>query len=203
MRTAHNVNQINYRQLTTTISPNTPRGTSSLSSTPSAPPDIYLLYHSKMIHSHSQYQIPKVFKLPTPRKKISEVNRTQHWPPETINHFGLDTFHFLDGCCIECGSIYMITNKLSKSAKPILCSNGKPVFVQSVSISCGNCKTSIMAFEKSYVNTLSQDKKRKLNAIIVGQSYPYSFLIFQVGRLEWYGGRAHNQQLEDYWKIRT
>ena len=28
------------------------------------------------------------------------------------------------------------------------------------------------------------------------------FLIFQVGRLEWYGGRAHNQKFEDNWKIR-
>ena len=168
-----NNNNIN----TTAQLPNTPRGTSSLSSTPSAPPGIPTLSQQNDTQPQSisdtnnaiDFNFP--FKLPTPRKKISEVNRTQHWPPETINHFGLDTFHFLDGCCIKCGSTNMITNKLSKSVKPILCSNGKPRFVQSVSISCGNCKTSIMAFEKSYVNTLSRDKKRKLNAIIVGQSY--------------------------------
>jgi len=151
---------------------NTPRGTSSrLSSTLPAPPAIPTpIEHNNNKSTqdvHQSYNFP--FKPPTPRKKISEVYGLQHWPSETNSHYDLNTFGYNDGIC-SCGSTNMIRHKNTKTTKPILC-NGRPRFVQSISLKCKYCNKTTMAYEKSYVDTLSRDKKRQLNAIIVGQSY--------------------------------
>ena len=117
---------------------------------------------------YQNYNFP--FKPPTPRKKISEVRGSQHWPPESNGHHGLDTFCYVDGKCSECGAASMTSGQATKSIKPILC-NGRPRFVQSLSLKCSHCKTKIMAYDKKYIDTLGFEKRRELNAIISGQSY--------------------------------
>jgi len=152
---------------------NTPKGTSSrLSSTPPAPPAIPTpIEHNNNKSTqdvHQTYDFP--FKPPTPRKKISEVDGSQHWPSETNSHHGLDTFCYYDGRCSFCGSSSMVFRKNTKVVKTILC-NGRPRFVQSLLLKCRICNKTTMAYDKSYIDTLSHEKKRELNAIISGQSY--------------------------------
>lgn len=106
---------------------------------------------------------------PEPRKKVSEVNGKQHWPSDTNNHYELNTFSYYDGKC-SCGCMSMICDKNTKAVKAVLC-NGRPRFMQSLSLKCPNCNKTTMAYEKSYVDTLSPTKKRELNAIITGRSH--------------------------------
>ena len=148
---------------------NTPRGTSSrLSSTPPASPAIEHNNNKSTQDVHQTYNFP--FKPPTPRKKISEVDGSQHWPSEINSHHGLDTFCYYDGRCSYCGSSSMAFRKNTKVVKTILC-NGRPRFVQSLLLKCRICNKTTMAYDKSYIDTLSHEKKRELNAIISGQSY--------------------------------
>ena len=151
---------------------NTPRGTSSrLSSTPPAPPAIPTPSDDNNKKStqdvHQNYNFP--FISPTPRKKISEVHGVQHWPSETNSHYDLNTFSYQDGSC-SCGSTGLVADKNAKATKPILC-NGRPRFVQSISLKCKHCNKTTMAYDKRYVDTLSPEKKRELNAIIDGKSH--------------------------------
>jgi len=99
---------------------------------------------------------------------MSNVYGVQHWPPETNNQYELNTFSYNDGRCI-CGASNMAFYKNTKAVKPILC-NGRPRFVQSLSLICTICKTTTMAYDKRYVDTLSLEKKRELSAIIDGKS---------------------------------
>ena len=115
---------------------------------------------------HQNYNFP--FEPPTPRKEMAEVYGEQYWPSETNNHYGLDTFCYDDGRC-SCGSSNMMCHKNRKTIKVILC-NGRPRFVQSISLKCQTCNKTTMAFDKSYIDTLSPEKKRQLNAIIVGRA---------------------------------
>jgi len=150
---------------------NTPRGTSSrLSSTPLAPPAIPTpIDNNEKSTQDVQQNYIFPFKPPTPRKKISEVHGTQHWPSETNHHYELYTFSYQDGKC-SCGSTGMVVDKNRKTIKPILC-NGRPRFIQSISLKCKHCNKTAMAYDKRYIDTLSPEKKRELNAIIDGKSF--------------------------------
>lgn len=150
---------------------NTPSKTASqLPIAPPAPPAIPTPIEDNNKKStqdvHQNYNFP--FKPPTPRKNISEVHGAQHLPPESNNHYGLDTFCYHDGRC-SCGSSSMVFRKNTKVVKTILC-NGRPRFVQSLLLKCQTCNKTTMAYDKSYIDTLSPEKKRELNAIISGRS---------------------------------
>lgn len=109
------------------------------------------------------------FKPPTPRNNISEVHGAQNWPPESGDHYGLDTFCYHVGRC-SCGASNMACHKNTKAVKPILC-NGRPRFVQSLSLKCKICNKTTMAYEKNYVDTLDYEIKQRLSAIIDGKSH--------------------------------